>query len=106
MLRNYLMIAFRNIRKQSFYSAINILGMTIGLTAFLMIILYVADELSYDRFHDNAERIYQVGLHGKIGGQDVMVANTCPPLAAALTSEVPEVEAATRITQWFGQPSI
>ena len=44
--------------------------MTIGLTACLLIILYIADELSYDKFHKNADRIYQVGLHAKIGGQE------------------------------------
>ena len=65
MLRNYFKVALRNIMRYKFYSAINILGMTIGLTACLIIILYIADELSYDKFHKNADRIYQVGLHGK-----------------------------------------
>ena len=77
MIRNYLKVALRNILKHKFFSAINILGMTVGITACLLIILYVKDELSYDRFHAHAERIYQVGLHGKIGGQDIRVSNTC-----------------------------
>ncbi|MFZ5973208.1 MAG: ABC transporter permease [Bacteroidota bacterium] len=106
MLENFFKVALRNILKYKFFSAINILGMTIGLTACLMIILYVVDELSFDTFHTKADRIYQVGLHGKIGGQDISVANTCPPMAAALVADVPEVEAATRIAGWFGQPSI
>ena len=106
MLQNYFKVALRNILKYKFFSAINILGMTIGLTACLMIILYVVDELSFDRFHKNANRIYQVGLHGKIGGQDLRVANTCPPLAQAMVNEIPEVEAATRIASWFGQPAV
>jgi putative ABC transport system permease protein len=97
MFSNYFKVALRNILKYKFFSAINILGMTIGLTACLLIILYVVDELSYDRFHRGAEQIYQVGLHGKIGGQDLRVANTCPPLAAALVAEIPEVESATRM---------
>jgi putative ABC transport system permease protein len=66
MFRNYLKVAFRNIVRYKFYSAINILGMTIGLTACLLIILYIADELSYDKFNRNADRIYQVGLHAKM----------------------------------------
>ncbi len=106
MLQNFFKVALRNILKYKFFSAINILGMTIGLTACLMIILYVVDELSFDTFHTKADRIYQVGLHGKIGGQDISVANTCPPMAAALVADVPEVEASTRIAGWFGQPSI
>ncbi len=103
MIRNYLKVALRNILKHKFFSAINILGMTVGITACLLIILYIKDELSFDRFHAHSYRIYQVGLHGKIGGQDVRVANTCPPLSAALVNEVPEVEQATRISPYFGE---
>src|SRR3982074_1264439 len=84
MLRNYFKVAVRNILKYKFFSAINIFGMTVGITSCLLIILYVSHELSYDKFHRDAGRIYQVGLHGKIGGQDISVANTCPPMAAAL----------------------
>lgn len=92
--------------RYKFYSAINILGMVIGLTACLVIILYIADELSFDKFHRNADRIYQVGLHGKIGGQDLMVANTCPPMGPALVAEIPEVESSTRIAPYYGEPAI
>ncbi|HMI64908.1 MAG TPA: ABC transporter permease, partial [Cyclobacteriaceae bacterium] len=103
MIRNYLKVALRNIFKHKFFSAINILGMTVGITACLLIILYVKDELSYDRFHAHADRIYQVGLHGKIGGQDIRVSNTCPPLAVAMVEAIPEVESATRISNYFGE---
>lgn len=106
MLKNYFNVAIRNILKHKFFSAINVFGMTIGVAACLLIILYIADELSYDRFHANADRIYQVGLHGKIGGQDIRVSNTCPPMAAALVAEIPEVESATRIIPYFGRPAI
>lgn len=102
MLKNYFTVALRNIRKHSFFSAINILGMTIGISACLLIILYVYDELSYDKFHTRAERIYQVGLHGKIAGQDIRTANTCPPLASALAMEVPEVESSIRVSPFYG----
>ena len=106
MFKNYFNVAIRNILKHKFFSAINIFGMTIGVTACLLLILYVSDELSYDQFHTNADRIYQVGLHGKIAGQDIRTANTCPPMAAALVAEIPEVESATRITPYFGRPAV
>jgi putative ABC transport system permease protein len=106
MFKNYFKVAVRNILKHKFFSAINILGMTTGITASLLIILYITDELSYDTFHANADRIYQVGLHGKLGGQDIRTSNTCPPIAAAMVAEIPEVAAATRVTPRFGRPPV
>jgi putative ABC transport system permease protein len=106
MIRNYFTVALRNILKHKLFAVINILGMTIGLTACLLIVLYVGDELSFDRFHADADRIYQVGLHGKMGGQDIRVTSTCPPMAAALTAEIPEIESSTRIAQFFGKPAV
>lgn len=102
MLTNYFKVAIRNILKYKFFSAINILGMTIGITACLLIILYVSDELSYDRFHAKADRMYQVGLHGKIGGQDVRTSTTCPPMAAIIVDEVSGIEEATRVADFWG----
>ncbi len=106
MFKNYYKVAIRNILKYKLFSAINILGMTIGITSCLMIILYITNELSYDNFHPDAEHIFQVGLNGKLGGQDIRVANTCPPMAAALMADIPEVVDATRITHMFGQPVV
>ncbi len=100
MLRNYFTMAIRNIRKRKFFASINILGMTVGITACLLISLYVIDEFSYDRFHDNADRIYQVGLHKKFGEQDVRSISVCPPLADAMMDEISEVESAIRLTRW------
>jgi putative ABC transport system permease protein len=97
MLKNYITIALRNIRKNTFYSAINIFGLATGVAACLFIILYITDELSYDRFHKDAENIYRIGLHGKIAGQEIYTTTTCPPLAGAMVTELPGVEAATRI---------
>lgn len=106
MFQNYFKVALRNILKHKFFSAINILGMTIGITACLMIVLYVNDELSYDKFHKNADRIYQVGLHGKIAGQDIHTATTCPPLFEAMVNEIPEVESSIRLSPYYGKPAI
>ncbi|MBT1695815.1 ABC transporter permease [Fulvivirgaceae bacterium PWU4] len=102
MLKNYFKVAIRNILKYKFFSLINILGMTIGIAACLLIVLYVTDELSYDRFHAKAENIYQVGLHGRIGGQDIRTTTTAPPMAEALVREVPGVAEATRIANYWG----
>ncbi|MFM7855328.1 MAG: ABC transporter permease, partial [Flammeovirgaceae bacterium] len=99
MLKNYFTIALRNIRKHSFYSSINIVGLAVGVAACLFILLYVTDELGYDRFHANADRIYRIGLHGKIAGQEIYTASSCPPLAQALVSEVPGIEESTRINR-------
>ena len=100
MLRNYFKVALRNILKYKFFSAINILGMTIGIVSCLLLVLYVADELSFDRFHKNADRLYQLGLHGKLAGQDIRTATTAPPIAATLVAEIPEIEAATRLANF------
>lgn len=105
MLKNYFTISIRNIRKRKFFASINILGMTTGITACFLIALYVIDEFSYDRFHANADRIYQVGLHKKFGAQDVRSTSICPPLADAMMSEIPEVESTLRMRRW-GRPVI
>ena len=60
MLKNYLKVAFRNVRRQKGYSFINIAGLTLGLACCLIIMLYVRYEFSYDRFHQHADRIYRV----------------------------------------------
>lgn len=98
MLKNYFTIIVRTIRKQKFFASINILGMTIGITACFLIALYVIDEFSYDSFHANADRIYQVGRHNKFGDVDLRSASICPPLADAMMSEIPEVESTLRLT--------
>ena len=103
MLKNYFTISIRNIRKRKFFASINILGMTAGITACLLIALYVIDEFSYDRFHANADRIYQVGLHNKFSERDMRTTSTCPPLADAMMSEIPEVESTLRFHRW-GKP--
>ena len=60
MLKNYVKIALRNLQKYKTYAVINMAGLAVGLASCLLIVLYVQDELSYDRFHEKAERIYRV----------------------------------------------
>lgn len=68
MFKNYLKIAFRNLQKQKLYSLINITGLAVGLAVCMMIMLYVTHEMTYDRFHANAKRIYKLQANVKIGG--------------------------------------
>lgn len=98
MLKNYFKVALRNISKHKFYSAINILGLAAGVTSCLFIILYISDELSYDKFHAEAENIYRIGLQGRFGDQEIHTASSCPPLAAAMVKEIPGVESAIRLS--------
>jgi putative ABC transport system permease protein len=97
MLRNYLKIAWRNIRRDKVSSLINIAGLAIGLTCMIFIALYVQDELSFDRCFKDAQSIYQVNLEGNLGGQSVSGAFTPPPVGAALHSDFPEIVNYTRI---------
>lgn len=101
MIKNYFLIALRNIRKHTFFSLINILGMTTGITACLLIVLFVVDEISYDQFNKKADRMYRINLNASIGGQSVSSATTCPIMATTLVAEFPEVAEATRFASPF-----
>jgi putative ABC transport system permease protein len=96
MFKNYLKIALRNIRKQRGYAVINIAGWAVGMTVCILIMLWVQDELSFDRFHANAGRIYRVTLDSHFGtSQTAPVAPT--PAGPALVRDYPEVLKAARL---------
>ncbi len=97
MLFNYIKIALRNLRKKPVFTAINIGGLAVGLTASLLLALFVYDELRYDRFHENADRIVRVVFRADINGGKVIEPFAMPPTAAALKNDYPEVQAATRL---------
>ncbi len=96
MFKNYLKIAFRNLRKHKGYSFINVAGLAIGMTCCALIMLYVQHESSYDRFHQHANRLYRVALDAGVGGRFIKSATTSAPMAATLAQELPEVENAGR----------
>lgn len=100
MLTNYLKVALRNLQKQRFYAGINIIGLSIGISCCLLISLFVWDELSYDQFNENADRIYRVHSDINFGGKREIYAVSQAPLAAALREEIPEVETACRFRKW------
>ena len=77
-------------------SFINIGGLSVGIAAALLILIFIQKELSYDKFHKDANRIYQVVLNGNMNGQEFWGGNTPPPVGAALTNNIPEIESYTR----------
>ncbi len=98
MLKNIFKIAIRNLLKDRFYSFLNILGLSIGIAASLLILLYIVDELSYDTFHKDADQIYRVAVRGKFGEEEVArMAVSCAPLANGLLNHIPETENVTRV---------
>ncbi len=97
MIRNYLISAIRNIYKNRFYSILNILGLTIGMSTFIFLILYIGDEMSYDKYHDKADRIYRIESNFTIAGKNEMFAIVPVPMGPALKLEYPEVEKFVRI---------
>jgi predicted permease len=98
MFRNYLITAWRNLRRQRVHSLVNILGLSLGMTCTILIMLWVADELSFDRFHENRDRLYRVVADWpRFGWQGV---NASPmPLAPAIKDGTPEVADTVRFAE-------
>ena len=105
MIKNYLKIAWRNLLKNKAFSFINILGLSIGIAVCFIIMLFVYDELSYDRFNKNADRIVRVVFNASINGGKINESVVMPPVAQALKTDYAEVEEATRLRQ-DGRPKI
>ncbi|MEP6748022.1 MAG: ABC transporter permease, partial [Bacteroidota bacterium] len=97
MIKNLLIVALRNFKRDKGYSLLNIIGLTIGITFSLFLIFYIKDELSYDRYNKNAENIYRINAFIKEKDKDVMKWTSGPfPLGPALKKDYPEVEEMTR----------
>lgn len=89
MIKNYIKTAFRNFWKNRFYTLLNVLGLATGLSACLLILLYVGDELSYDHYNKNADRIYRINQEIRFGGNHAETAQTPPLLGAEAVKEIP-----------------
>lgn len=100
MLLNHLTIAFRNLSKNRLFTLLNIGGLSAGLTVSLLIGLYLRDELSFDAFHEKADRIYRISFDARIGGQETNYAVSPAPMGPTLLREYPAVEAMCRLRQW------
>jgi len=105
MIQNYFKIAWRNLWRNKAFSAINIFGLAIGIATCLIILLYLQNELSYDRFNVNADSIVRVVFRGKVSGGNMNEAAVMPPVAQTLKADYPEVTAATRLRE-AGMPVI
>ena len=98
MFRNYLKTALRNIKRHKGYSLINIVGLAVGMACCILILLWVQDELSFDRFHENADGIYRVLQDINFADHSTTWAITQGPLGPSLKEDFPEIINATRIT--------
>ncbi|MCP4726340.1 MAG: FtsX-like permease family protein [bacterium] len=98
MFFNYLKITIRNILRHKGYSFINIFGLALGMACCIFITLWVMDELSYDKFHENADHLYRIEQDQEYSGQQFHVNVTPFPLGPALKEQVPEIIDATRYT--------
>ena len=97
MLHNYLSVALRNLRRHPAYSLINIAGLAIGMATCILILMYIQDELGYDRYHPHADRVYRIVDDIESGGQTVQTAGTPTAWGPALRRDFPEIELLVRM---------
>ncbi|MFD1145183.1 ABC transporter permease [Larkinella insperata] len=98
MLTNYLKIAVRNLLRSKSFSAINILGLSVGMTCCMLLLLYIRSEVSYDKHHQHAHELYLMGQESRIGQSKSEVwPSVSAPYAFALKSEFPEIEQVSRL---------
>lgn len=103
MIRNYLKIAYRNLIKSRLSSLINIIGMTVGMASFLVIAIFIFDEISYDEYHPDKERTYRVYNVGTSDDGEVHYFPVAPPVYATSLQQFPEVETTLRIMDTYGE---
>jgi putative ABC transport system permease protein len=99
MFKSYYKIAFRIFQRQKFYSFINISGLALGLACVIILILWIKNELSYDRYHENADRIYRVTQRSEVDGKVNASVYTPSPLGPAFKNDFPEVEEFVRFAR-------
>jgi len=99
MLRNHYTTALRYLLKNPLYAGINIFGLSIGLTCTLLILLFIKNEFSYDRFHDKKEDIYRLVFELSTKGREIHTPQMVPPVGPDMVMEFPEVVSSVRFTQ-------
>ncbi len=102
MIRNYFKVAFRNLWKNKYFSAINIIGLAVGIAVCLLITLFVIDELSYDKYNEKADRIYRVDGDIQFGGNHFILAVAPDPMGPTLKKDFPQVEQYVRFRSYGG----
>ena len=97
MLRNFFIVAFRNLKRNKIFSTINILGLAIGMASAILIGLWIADEIGFDRFHAKEDRLYMVYRHGGVGTENSYATTYTPRvLAPTLKSDYPDIDDVAR----------
>jgi putative ABC transport system permease protein len=103
LVLNYLKIALRRMRRHKGHSLINIAGLGVGMAACILMLIWVQDELSYDRFHKKADQIYRINTEDSSGGKTFLLAGSPAPLGQAMVDELPEVLQTCRVQAgWTG----
>jgi putative ABC transport system permease protein len=105
MIKSYLNIAWRTLKKNKVFSFINITGLSLGISVCFIIMLYVQDELSYDRYNEHADRIARIQFKATINGGEISEAGIMAPVGQVLKHDFPEVEDATRLL-FTGSPKV
>src|SRR5262245_19249590 len=100
-MKNYFKVAIRNLMKYKFISFINLFGLTVGLTCCLLILVYIVNELSYDRYNEKADRIYRItrSFYSQSGTLAFNLASLAPAFAPLIENDFPDVEKLTRVLQ-------
>src|SRR3978361_2137916 len=97
MIKNYIKIAFRNLWRHKSFSLINIVGLAVGMTAFLLIVMYVSFETSYDKFHAKGDQVYRLNVDIKSANDPLKFSVSSAPMGPAIKADFPEVLESTRI---------
>jgi len=100
MFKNYLKVSLRNLWRNKGFSAINIIGLALGLATCLLILFFVADELSYDKYNEKAERIYRVDGDIQFGGNHFILAVCQEPMGPTLKKDFPAIKQYVRFRNY------
>jgi putative ABC transport system permease protein len=103
MLKNYLTIALRNISRHKGYTFLNVAGLAVGIASCILIFFFIRNELSYDTYHQDADRIYRVAIDIQSKADNRIFAKTSAPLVNALKKDFPQVEGAVQLWKWNSQ---
>ncbi|HOP02835.1 MAG TPA: ABC transporter permease [Tenuifilaceae bacterium] len=106
MILNYLKVSVRNLISQRGYSLINIFGLAVGIASALLIMLYVIDEFSYDKFHPNAKNIHRICLDAKIQDTELIGPISCVPIGPTSVNNYPDIVNFTRVFTFSGEPVV
>ena len=96
MFKNHIKIAWRNLKKQPFFTFLNTFGLAIGMAGGLLIALYIYDELTFDKMFADADRIHRIDTDIKFGGAEIMATEVSAPMAGAMENDFPQVEKTVR----------